>query len=70
MPIYKKTLIVIAQALSLMLCYSLVLWLFNVIFDHNTSFEGKILAQGFVFAVLYIPVSWWLDKRMKNNNKQ
>lgn len=62
----KKTIIYIAsQILATTLCYTVIMWLLQVIFDKSTSFTFGLLIQGLIFAILYVPLSLWLSKRRK-----
>lgn len=65
----KKIILIAAEYLALVLCYSLVMCLFNIIFDEKPLPVGGIFIQGFVFAVIYIPFQSYFVKRRNNNNK-
>ena len=53
----KKILNVVVQVVVMAVMYCVVMWLLNGIFDHEWAFTYRLLLQGLVFAILYVPAS-------------
>lgn len=61
----QNILIAIAAIIALTFCFVLVLWILNWIFDATSNFDSRTILQGFVFSIIYLPIQYWLSKRVQ-----
>ena len=61
----KRIIAVLVHIIAVAIIYTLVLWLFNYIFDGNSAFGWTLMLQGLTFAVIYVPFSNWMSRRRK-----
>ncbi len=59
----KKVLSFVIEVVVGAAIYTLILWLFEVIFDTDTVFSSKMLIQGIVFSLLFVPFSRWQQRK-------
>lgn len=54
------------QVIVTTIIFTVLSYLLNLISDGIKEFDWNLLVQGFIFAILYIPLSsWWMVKRSK-----
>lgn len=59
----KKILNFVVYVVFMAVMYCVVMWLLNGIFEHEWAFTGRLLMQGLVFAIVYVPFSRWMSKK-------
>ncbi len=61
----KKIITFILQVITVTACFTICMWLFNVVFDKESAFNVEMLLQGLVFSIIYVPLSSWWSARSR-----
>ncbi len=66
----QKIIIFVTQILVSTVIYTFLIWIFNLIFDKDSSFDFGMLFQGFLFSIIYVPFSRWMTDRKAKAMKE
>ncbi len=61
----KKILMFCTQVIVTAIVYFVLLWLFHYIFEKETAFDWADLVQALIFAIIFVPISNWINRRKK-----
>lgn len=66
----KKNIITfVAQLVVMALMYGITLWVFNIVFDDDPTFDICYAAQSLIFAVLIVSYQRWSDRKSSREEK-
>lgn len=67
---FKKVIIFIVQVIIITVCYGLVVWLFNVIFDNDSRITLEMIVSAIIFGIIWVPLSKLFQSKSKEQNAE